>query len=151
MSLSNDDLKDTKNKKVGTPEASQQTSKKSVILSFEGPDHKEKAAEFVKNFNDHHKKLQEENDKDAYDLFFQEQKFTGSSDMIQKKNQLWNMIKYAAIKYNCTLKQHYDLYFGLVESNTEIEFNTKGEILVSKEAMIKSGFLDKNNANVGLI
>lgn len=113
------------------------TEKKTVNLTFETP---EQATTFIDTFNTRMKQLKEENESDYTQQFLKDQIFTGSEDKIRLKNNLWNIIKFSALKHNCLQKQDYDLYYFIVENEVPIEINTKGEVLVIHKDLIAKKF-----------
>lgn len=113
------------------------SEKKTIKLDFETP---EKANEFIDSFNLRMKKLKEENESDYTQHFLKDQIFTGDSEKIRIKNNIWNIIKFSALKYNCIQKQDYELYYFIVENEVPIEINTKGEVLVTRKDLIDKKF-----------
>lgn len=113
------------------------TEKKTINLNFETPD---QASKFIDEFNARMKQLKEENESDYTSHFMKEQKFTGNEEKIRIKNNLWNIIKFSALKHNCIQKQDYDLYYFIVENEVPIEINTKGEVLVIHKDLIAKKF-----------
>lgn len=111
--------------------------KKSTFLNF---DNKEEAEKFIDDFNNRMKKLKEENESNYTEHFLKDQIFTGDEEILRKKNNLWNIIKYSALKYNCLQKQDYDLYYFIVENEVPVEINSKGEVLVIHKDLIEKKF-----------
>lgn len=111
--------------------------KKSTFLNF---DSKEEAEKFIDDFNNRMKKLKEENESDYTEHFLKDQQFTGNEETVRIKNNLWNIIKFSSLKYNCLQKQDYDLYYFIVENEVPIEINSKGEVLVVHKDLIEKKF-----------
>ena len=110
---------------------------KTITLDFTS---KVEAEKFVDEFNERMNQLKLENESDYTDYFMKDQPFTGSEEIIRKKNNLWNIFKFSALKYNCIQKQDYELYFFIVENEVPVEINSKGEVIVVKKDLIDKKF-----------